>query len=175
MSFQKGGRNVEIPNIQNGQPFASSTAIGTSTGTAPNTASSVRDSLSSPKEVNSDANRIDELAKSSSSQSNSVEVEDENLSQGLSGEVDNQGGERNVADLEEAVAKVESFLTVQNRDLTFSIYENTNRSVVTVKDSQSGDVIRQIPSEELLKLAERIQELQQDVGNSVGVFINNQV
>ena len=70
MSFQKGGRNVEIPNIQNGQPFASSTAIGTSTGTAPNTASSVRDSLSSPKEVNSDANRIDELAKSSSSQSN---------------------------------------------------------------------------------------------------------
>ena len=101
--------------------------------------------------------------------------EDENLSQGLSGEVDNQGGERNVAGLEEAVAKVESFLTVQDRDLTFSIDENTNRSVVTVKDSQSGDVIRQIPSEELLKLAERIQELQQDVGNSVGVFINNQV
>ena len=76
---------MEIPNIQNGQPFASSTAIGTSTGTAPNTASSVRDSLSSPKEVNSDANRIDELAKSSSSQSNSVEVEDENLSQDVKG------------------------------------------------------------------------------------------
>ena len=74
-----------------------------------------------------------------------------------------------------AVAKVESFLTIQNRDLIFSIDENTNRSVVTVKDGQSGDVIRQIPSEELLKLAERIQELQQDVGNSVGVFINNQV
>ena len=68
---------MEIPNIQNGQPFASSTAIGTSTGTAPNTASSVRDSLSSPKEVNSDANRLDELAKSSSSQSISVVVEEE--------------------------------------------------------------------------------------------------
>ena len=74
-----------------------------------------------------------------------------------------------------AISKVESFLKVQNRDLAFSIDEETNRSIVTVKDSQSGDVIRQIPSEEVLELAERIQELQQDVGNSVGVFINNQV
>jgi flagellar protein FlaG len=63
----------------------------------------------------------------------------------------------------------------QNRNLTFSIDDETKRSIVTVKDSQSGDVIRQIPSEEVLKLAERIQELQQDVGSSVGVFINNEV
>lgn len=67
------------------------------------------------------------------------------------------------------------FLQVQNRDLAFSIDEDTARSVVTVIDGQSGDVIRQIPSEEVLALAARIQELQQDVGVSVGVFINNEV
>ncbi|GEA11648.1 flagellar protein FlaG [Alteromonas sp. KUL49] len=77
--------------------------------------------------------------------------------------------------LNEAVREVESFLQTQNRNLTFSVDEETSKSVVTVKDSESGDVIRQIPSEEVLKLAERIQELQQDVGSSVGVFINNEV
>lgn len=78
-------------------------------------------------------------------------------------------------ELANAVAEVESFLKVQNRDLAFSIDEETNRAIVTVKDSQSGDVIRQIPSEEVLKLAEQIQNLQADVSNSVGVFINKQV
>jgi flagellar protein FlaG len=63
----------------------------------------------------------------------------------------------------------------QNRNLAFSIDENTERSVVTVLDSDSGDVIRQIPSEEILVLAKRIQELQQDIGSSVGVLIDNQV
>ena len=77
--------------------------------------------------------------------------------------------------LRQAISDVESFLQVQNRDLAFSIDEDTARSVVTVIDGQSGDVIRQIPSEEVLALAERIQELQQDVGVSVGVFINNEV
>ena len=75
----------------------------------------------------------------------------------------------------QAISDVESFLKVQNRDLAFSIDEDTARSVVTVIDGQSGDVIRQIPSEEVLALAERIQELHQDVGASVGVFINNEV
>ncbi len=166
---------MEIPNIQNGQPFASSTGIGASPDSAANTAPSVKENLSSPKEGQNGVINTDELAKTPLTQQVNAELEKENLSQGLSQDADNQGGERNAAKLEEAVAKVESFLTVQNRDLTFSIDENTNRSVVTVKDGQSGDVIRQIPSEELLKLAERIQELQQDVGNSVGVFINNQV
>lgn len=167
---------MEIPNIQNGQPFASKTGIGATTDNAASTVPPVRDNLSSPKEAQSGAtNNIDERNKTSLSQQVEAELENENSSQGLSQDADNQGGERSAASLEEAVAKVESFLTVQNRDLTFSIDENTNRSVVTVKDGQSGDVIRQIPSEELLKLAERIQELQQDVGNSVGVFINNQV
>jgi len=64
---------------------------------------------------------------------------------------------------------------VQNRNLTFSVDENTDRSVVTVLDANSGDVIRQIPSEDVLALAERIQDLQQDIGSSVGVFIDNQV
>lgn len=88
---------------------------------------------------------------------------------------DNVTVERNEIALETAIEDVESFIQMQNRNLAFSIDEDTDRAVVTVRDSDSGDVIRQIPSEEVLALAERIQDLQQDVGTSVGVFIDNQV
>ena len=88
---------------------------------------------------------------------------------------DKNGVERNTIALETAIENVESFVQMQNRSLAFSIDKDTDRAVVTVRDSDSGDVIRQIPSEEVLALAERIQDLQQDVGTSVGVFIDNQV
>jgi len=78
-------------------------------------------------------------------------------------------------ELQDAVKKVESFLNSQNRDLAFTVDDQTERTIVTVKESSSGDVIRQIPSEEVIKLASRIQELQEDVGNSVGVFINSEI
>lgn len=81
----------------------------------------------------------------------------------------------NTIRLDEAVKKVSDFLSAQNRDLLFNIDEQTQRTVVTVKESSSGEVIRQIPSEEVLKLADRIQELQQDVGNSIGIFINSEI
>jgi flagellar protein FlaG len=83
-----------------------------------------------------------------------------------------------VTDLETlraATEQIESFMQSQQRNLAFSVDEGTSRSVVTVKDASSGDVIRQIPSEEVLKLAERIQELQQDIGNKVGVLVNQQI
>lgn len=88
---------------------------------------------------------------------------------------DNMLSIRDSESVEIAVKEVEAFLQVQNRDLSFSIDDNTDRSVVTVKDSASGEVIRQIPSEEILQLAERIKSLQQDVSSSIGVFINKQV
>lgn len=161
---------MEIQNTQSGQAFASTSTV------AP-----VRNEAPSVAELNANRNgqqtgEQSQLAnQAKQAQSSGANVDEQNNAQASGQQADNKNVERNGAQLDEAVAKVESFLKVQNRDLAFTIDEETNRSVVTVKDSQSGDVIRQIPSEEVLKLAERIQELQQDVGNSVGVFINNQV
>nr|WP_269468549.1 flagellar protein FlaG [Alteromonas sp. ASW11-130] len=95
--------------------------------------------------------------------------------QAISESADKKTGEGNKLDFEAAAQQVEAFLKVQNRNLSFSVDEETNRSVVTVKDGESGAVVRQIPSEEVLRLAERIQDLQQDVGKSVGVLLNNKV
>ena len=73
-----------------------------------------------------------------------------------------------------AVAEISEFVQAQNRHLTFSIDEGSQRAVVKVTDAESGDVIRQIPSEEVLLLSERIRDLQSDVGAAVGILFNKQ-
>ena len=77
--------------------------------------------------------------------------------------------------IESAVAEISEFVQSQNRSLAFSVDEKSQRSVVKVTDTDSGEVIRQIPSEEVLALSERIKELQTDVGAAVGVLFNKQV
>ncbi len=87
---------------------------------------------------------------------------------------DNEIPRTNLA-LPEAVDAVSDFLQAKNRDLTFSVDEKTDRAIVKVVDSKSGELIRQIPSEEVLALAERIKSLHDDIGTRVGILINNEV
>lgn len=86
-----------------------------------------------------------------------------------------EGLNGDAAQIESAVAEISEFLQAQNRQLAFSVDEGSQRSVVKVTDSASGEVIRQIPSEEVLELSKRIRDLQSDVGAAVGVLFNKQV
>lgn len=76
--------------------------------------------------------------------------------------------------IESAVSEISDFLQSTNRQLSFSVDEKSDRQIVKVTDSESGEVIRQIPSEDVLALSERIKELQSDVGSAVGVLFNKQ-
>ncbi|MCQ4225578.1 flagellar protein FlaG [Stutzerimonas stutzeri] len=60
--------------------------------------------------------------------------------------------------LDTAVASMRSFAQSVSRDLDFSIDEASGRVVVQVIDSESSTLIRQIPSEEVLKLAEHLED-----------------
>ncbi|WP_111976549.1 flagellar protein FlaG [Algibacillus agarilyticus] len=79
--------------------------------------------------------------------------------------------------VEDALSSVTDFVQSKNQALSFSFDEDSNRSIIKVTDAKSGDVIRQIPTEEVVKLSERIKELQSDVGETIGlgVLLNNQV
>lgn len=46
------------------------------------------------------------------------------------------------------------------RGLEFELSEETSRVITRVIDRESGDVIRQIPAEEVIKIAERLEEMQ---------------
>ncbi|MHA6963347.1 flagellar protein FlaG [Zobellella denitrificans] len=60
--------------------------------------------------------------------------------------------------LEQMAGQMESFIGSFNRGLKFRVDEDSGRQVVTVVDNDSGDVIRQIPSEELLAVIGRLAE-----------------
>jgi flagellar protein FlaG len=62
-------------------------------------------------------------------------------------------------EVEDAVAVIQEFVQSVRRNVNFSLDEASERVVVKVTDGESGDVIRQIPSEEALKLAENLSEV----------------
>lgn len=66
------------------------------------------------------------------------------------------GGEPKRDDLEKAVTDIREFVQAAQRKLDFSIDDSTGRVVVKVIATDSGDVIRQIPSETALKLAQSL-------------------
>ncbi|MCY7294535.1 flagellar protein FlaG [Alteromonas sp. a30] len=113
----------------------------------------------------------------SESRSLNAEVSGPNSTNASSENADIQGNsvELNPANLESAVGEVSEFVQSQNRNLNFSFNEDSGRSIVQVTDSETGELIRQIPSEEVLRLSERIKNLQTDVGAAVGVLFNKEV
>nr|WP_086941119.1 flagellar protein FlaG [Thaumasiovibrio occultus] len=60
--------------------------------------------------------------------------------------------------LEAVVEQMEAFVSSLNKGLSFRIDEESGRSIVTVYEVTSGDIVRQIPNEEMLELSKRIAE-----------------
>jgi flagellar protein FlaG len=57
------------------------------------------------------------------------------------------------ADIEKALAQIQAYLKDSQRQLTFEQDAASDRTVIRVIDETSGEVIRQFPSEEVLKIA----------------------
>jgi flagellar protein FlaG len=68
--------------------------------------------------------------------------------------------------VEEVASKLQEFVNLIDKKLQFSVDETSGRHVVTVTDKLSGDVIRQIPSEEVLRLARNLSELAETANRS---------
>lgn len=66
---------------------------------------------------------------------------------------------RQPEDVGEVVDRLRSQVQNLQRDLSFSVDDSSGEVVVRVVDGESGKVVRQIPSEELLRLAERLDEM----------------
>jgi flagellar protein FlaG len=69
---------------------------------------------------------------------------------------------RQVIDINAAVRaaakQIDSYLRSVGREVEFRVDDDTGMTVVTVRETATGDVIRQIPNEEVLQLARRFQE-----------------
>ena len=55
--------------------------------------------------------------------------------------------------IDKALAQIQAYLADSKRQLSFLVDESSGRTVIKVVDPASGEVIRQMPSEEVLKVA----------------------
>ena len=71
-----------------------------------------------------------------------------------------------VIDLSQMVEQINDFMVSNSRNLRFRFDNVTNQSVITVVNPNNGEVIRQIPSEEALRLAAMLRNMARVAGTS---------
>jgi flagellar protein FlaG len=64
----------------------------------------------------------------------------------------------NARSVQAAAEQIESYLRRTNTNLEFSVDEAAGRVVVSVRERATGQLIRQIPSEEALRVAARLEQ-----------------
>lgn len=65
----------------------------------------------------------------------------------------------NKQQISNAVNEINNFFQTAQRSLGFSMDESTGHMVMQIKDTKTNEVIRQIPGEDVLKLAKRLDDL----------------
>lgn len=70
-----------------------------------------------------------------------------------------KAGEASPELIKQAVDEVNTFLQATKRNLQFKVDDETDELVVKIVDADSGKLVRQIPSEEMLAFIKRMQEL----------------
>ena len=58
-----------------------------------------------------------------------------------------------------AATQIQNFVQEMGRNLSFTVDETTGYNVVRVMNPETNEVIRQLPSEELLKIARSMEQL----------------
>lgn len=80
---------------------------------------------------------------------------EEPAAQAVAGEAQSVSREQ----VESAVSAIQEFVQSVRRNVNFTLDEGSGRIVVKVTDASSGNIIRQMPSEEALQLAESLEEV----------------
>ena len=70
-------------------------------------------------------------------------------------------------ELQQAVAQLNQHVQQIQRDLLFSVDDSSGRTVVRVVNSETEEVVRQMPSEEVLRISRNIQDQLDDVSGLI--------
>jgi len=68
----------------------------------------------------------------------------------------------NTAEVRQAVSRINEIVQSKQRDLSFNMDEGSGKYVIRIVDTESGELIRQIPTEEVLAIATQLREFQED-------------
>jgi flagellar protein FlaG len=62
-------------------------------------------------------------------------------------------------ELAEAIEKLNKQMEAGKRGLGFSVDDELNMTIITVKNTSTGEIVRQIPSEAVIRVAHKIEDL----------------
>lgn len=85
--------------------------------------------------------------------------------------------ELSAEDIAEAAEEFAQLAQSLNRDLRFNVESELDTPIIRVIDRSSGEMIRQIPTEEVVELALKIRQYNSDdsYDSATGLFINSKV
>lgn len=76
-------------------------------------------------------------------------------------------------DLQQAMEDLQAYVDGLGRSLTFKRDESINANVITVMDSSTNQVVRQIPSEEVVAIARQLRDELADL--RAGLFMEEKI
>ncbi|MGD7037401.1 flagellar protein FlaG [Methylotuvimicrobium buryatense] len=77
-------------------------------------------------------------------------------------------------DLDDMVTQINTALQNERRSIQFNVDEDSGRTVIKIIDAKSGDQIKQIPAEELLRISRQMAE-QLDQDDITGMLVQGRV
>jgi len=77
--------------------------------------------------------------------------------------------------LQKAVSDINSYVQALQRDLQFKVDDDLGRTIVSVIDSETKEVIRQIPGEDAIKRARFLEEQLSSASNPDGLLLQVKV
>lgn len=86
-----------------------------------------------------------------------------------------QKKESSEEDINKALEVVSSFMNNSNKQVAFSNDDTSGKTVITITDKETQEVINQFPSQKLISMAERIQDLHREAESISGLLIDSRV
>ncbi len=125
-----------------------------------------------PVDTKDGAEPVSELSKKE--KLNNLDLKNLQLGDNLNKPVEESEKDRIEQSLAESVKNINTAFTNTQRTIQFNLDEESGRTVIKVVDTESGDEIKQIPSEEMLAISRRLAEhLNQE--EMVGMLLKKEV
>lgn len=111
--------------------------------------------------------------KKSEELSKKLEINQEQLNKDkLAQEAESLEQSVNVSD---AMKTISEFINMPVRTVNFTQDDGSEKTVIKIFDSESNELIKQFPSEEILSIAQRIIDLQQDISQKTGILLDENI
>ena len=77
--------------------------------------------------------------------------------------------------ISDAMKTISEFISMPVRTVNFTQDDGSEKTVIKIYDSTNNELIKQFPSEEILLIAQRIVELQQDISQKTGILLDESI